>query len=557
MTGITDAAGSTVGFDYDALGNVTRLTAPDGATYRNVYDEVGRLTAAIEPSGATTARSYDRRGRVVEVTDPNGHVWRRRVDVLGRTVTSTAPDGATTTFTYHPNGEVATVITPDGRAWRTELDRNGRPVARIDPLGGRAVIEYTAGRPGPLADQPGRSHRALRVRRRRPPGGDDRRRRRAPRRRPRSVVGILATVTDDDGTRVEYRWDDDYRLVGAADRRARARDAAFHDPPRRRRSGRRDHRPDRGLRPVSTWDDRGLLASAVDPAGGETSYRYDARGQLDAIDAPNGGVTGSATAPTVAGSRSPTRPGRSRRFVRDAAGTAIGVRNGDGSGWDRARRRLGGEIERVGTDSTVAARFAYDPGGRLVSVSAPGDAGTIEFLWDDNDQLRAVTGPDGTRRVERDPDGRVTAIDRRRRHEPRRPEGSTQPRRTDPPGPGRSPHHGRRRRDRVPLRRRGPAGRDRPPRPAPPGSATGRTACWRSSEGPTAPPLPVRRGGARRVAVHGARRRHHHHRLRRRPAAERARSIPTAAAPCTAGTCFDRLRRHRARRPGRRPRSGR
>ena len=60
---LTDAAGSTVTFEYDAIGNVTQVVAPDGAVYRHVYDEVGRLVASIEPNGATTAKSYDRRGR--------------------------------------------------------------------------------------------------------------------------------------------------------------------------------------------------------------------------------------------------------------------------------------------------------------------------------------------------------------------------------------------------------------------------------------------------------------------------------------------------------------
>ena len=104
---LTDAARSTVTFEYDAIGNVTQVVAPDGAVYRHVHDEVGRLVASIEPNGATSAKVYDRRGRAIELTDPRGSVWRRRVDALGRTVSSTGPDGAATSFTYHPEGQLA------------------------------------------------------------------------------------------------------------------------------------------------------------------------------------------------------------------------------------------------------------------------------------------------------------------------------------------------------------------------------------------------------------------------------------------------------------------
>lgn len=404
---VTDAAGSTVRFGYDAGGNVVTVTAPDGALYRNVYDEVGRLVAAVEPSGATTAKDYDRCGRLVEATDPNGGVWRRRVDRLGRTTGSTAPDGATTSYTYHPDGEIASVITPDGRAWRTELDANGRPVARISPAGGRAEIEYTpAGRVRSRTSPAGRvetfeydaAGRLAAV-----VGHDGVRRELGRDRR-----GFITTVSDDGAPRVEYRWDDDYRLVGVT----------TEDPERgaRRTAARRDA----GGRVIETvdptgvssrfeYDERGLLARAIDPAGGETAYRYDERGLLSSVRAPNGGTT-SFRYDRDGRRESVTDPvGTVRRFRRDRAGTAVGVRHGDGTGWDRYLDPAGRETARVASDGSAAAHLAYDAAGRLVAAAVPGGDVTFEFLWDDDDQLWAVTGPEGTQRIARDADGWVTA----------------------------------------------------------------------------------------------------------------------------------------------------
>ena len=192
------------------------------------------------------------RGRLIELTDANGAVWKRRLDVLGRTVSSTAPDGTETTWTYHPNGEVAAVIGPDGRAWRTEFDSAGRPIARIEPGGRRSVIEYTAaGRVASRTSPAGRSERFDYDAAGRLAGviGFDGVRRaidRDARGRIAAVVSTDPTVeAERAATRVEYRWDDDYRLVGVT-----ASDAELGERVTTiRRDARRPHarvrRPDR------------------------------------------------------------------------------------------------------------------------------------------------------------------------------------------------------------------------------------------------------------------------------------------------------------------------
>jgi len=415
VSSLTDGTGSTVRFAYDAIGNIITTTAPDGAEYRNVYDEVGLQVAAIDSVGATSTKRYDRRGRLVEATDPNGNVWRRQVDVLGRTISSIAPDGAETRWAYHANGEVASVIAPDGRAWRTEIDVAGRPVVRIEPGGGRSTIEYTpAGRVASRTSPAGRTERfeydaagrlAAVV-------GFDGVRREIE----RDARGWIAAVDTTDPaieadrgrSRVTYRWDDEYRLVGVTVREA---DGAEQASAFRRDAGGRllEAVDPSGVTTRFTWDGRGQMASAIDPAGGVTTYDYDVRGRLAGLTTPGGGRTALGYGPDGRQDSAVDPAGAITRLLRDANGVVVGARHGDGTGWDRTTDAMGRELERVGTDDTVAGRFGYDVSGRLASATDPGSGVTIEFLWDDDDHLAAIEGPDGTRRIERDADGWVIA----------------------------------------------------------------------------------------------------------------------------------------------------
>ena len=381
-----------------------RLPAPDGATYRNVTTRSAGSLRRSSPAGRrrpgpTTGGAGSSRSPTPTATcgdagrrpRPHGHVdGARRGDHH---------------FTYHPNGEVATVITPDGRAWRTELDRNGRPVARIDPLGGRAVIEYTPGgrvrsRTSPAGrterfeyDAAGRLEAMI---------GDDGVRRAVE--RDRRGHHLAAPVTDDDGTGSSTGGTT--ITASSVCRPTGPTGALFDDPPRRRRSGRRTSDPTG----VSTGS-RGTSAACSPPR--RSGRRRDLlplrrRGPADVTALPTAASSGSATTPTAAARRSPTRPGpyalrpRRRRHgdrtapqATAAGGTASSTRSAArSSGWAPTAR------SRRGSPTTPPAGWSRRPHR---------DAGAYRVPVGRQRPLRAVTGLDGTRRIDRDPDGRATA----------------------------------------------------------------------------------------------------------------------------------------------------
>ncbi len=418
VASVSDATGATVGFDYDAVGNLTTTTAPDGEVYRNIFDDVGRPTASVDPTGATVAQAHDRRGRVVEVTDPLGNTWRRDVDIMSRTSASTAPDGTVTQWAYDAVGNAVAITGPDGRVWRREFDHGSRPVAVIDPTGGRATIEYSpAGRvtartsPAGLIERfeydiAGRLSGIVGI------DGVRREARRDDRGRIESMVELDASGTPSNT--VEYRWDDGYRLLGVT----RTNDDDSADGSTRGvvrdAGGRVTEAVDAaGVRTRYDWDDRGLMASATDPSGASTTYDYDVRGRLTGVTTP-GERTHSIAYGDDGRAASITDPaGVVTSMLRNASGAVTGQRVGAGSddeiGWTRTLDAMGRETSRTSLDGSIASSYDYDTAGRLLTAGTSDDDVTIGFLFDDNDLLESVDGPDGMRLIERDADGWVTA----------------------------------------------------------------------------------------------------------------------------------------------------
>lgn len=54
-----DAVGNITKYEYDALGNETKITYGDGSSHSKEYDNCGRLAKETDELGAVTTYTYD------------------------------------------------------------------------------------------------------------------------------------------------------------------------------------------------------------------------------------------------------------------------------------------------------------------------------------------------------------------------------------------------------------------------------------------------------------------------------------------------------------------
>jgi YD repeat-containing protein len=91
LTGIADSAGNSIAYTLDPMGNRTHEQVFDqgGAlaqTRSRVYDALNRLAQDIGAQSQTTQYAYDAQGNVTGVTDPLGHATANGYDALNRLV---------------------------------------------------------------------------------------------------------------------------------------------------------------------------------------------------------------------------------------------------------------------------------------------------------------------------------------------------------------------------------------------------------------------------------------------------------------------------------------
>ena len=84
----TDTYGKVIRYEYDAVGNLSKLIYPDNTAVTYAYDENHNLTRVIDWQGRVTAYTYDENNRVVGVTKPDGSVTTTVYDNKQRVTSS-------------------------------------------------------------------------------------------------------------------------------------------------------------------------------------------------------------------------------------------------------------------------------------------------------------------------------------------------------------------------------------------------------------------------------------------------------------------------------------
>ncbi|MGI5287197.1 LamG-like jellyroll fold domain-containing protein [Nonomuraea polychroma] len=320
------------GYGYDAAGNSTSATSPEGHVTKQAFDPLNRVTSLIEPVSAsesiTTTFGYDATGARTRLTDGRGNATWTSYNSLGLVETVTEPATAA-----HPN--VA------DRTWTHAYDAVGNQIATVQPGGVR--IDRTFDHLGRLAKETGAGGGAASAER---TFGYD-------------LAGRLSNAGD---LTVDYN---DRSLPLKVSRGTTQETAYAYDA-----LGNPTQRIDAAGTSAFTWDNANRLATATDPVTGRTlTYGYDNASRLKTITATSGMAS-------------------TQSFDYDNMNRIIGQTLKNGSGTQLAKIAYGWDKDdnlttktTTGTAGAGTNTYTYDHAGRLTSWTAPGGA-TTAYEWD-------------------------------------------------------------------------------------------------------------------------------------------------------------------------------
>ncbi|MGW0890470.1 RHS repeat-associated core domain-containing protein [Saccharopolyspora sp. NPDC002578] len=370
----TDPLGRSVRYDRDEWGNVLAITRPDGTQLRCDYDESGLPVAFVEADGATTRHTYDESGNLRSTTDACGATTHYSYDEHGNLTAITDALGNTSTVEVDASGLPTAFVDALGAATRYERDRFGRVTAITDPVGGVQRFGWTVG--GELAWH----ERADGTVERRVYDGEGNQREHRDEFAEVSTTEIthfdlVAAETRPDGTRMEFGYDTEMRLVSVTN-------------------------PQRLVWRYE-YDAAGRLVREVDFNGRTLQYAYDAAGQL--VERTNGAGEVTRFSLDLLGNVVERRTGFDvARFTLSETGEVLEAVNG-ASRVVFQRDPVGRVLAETINGRTVTSE--YDPLGRRVRRRTPSGA---ESTWeyDANDQPIALHSAGRTLRFEYDQAGR-------------------------------------------------------------------------------------------------------------------------------------------------------
>jgi len=147
LTGIQNSIGEQVQYVLDSAGNRKQEIVKDAGgvltfiTTAN-YDELSRLMDEIGAISQTTHFDYDSNGNVTSITDPRFNATAQAFDALNRLEDQTDPDAYTVGYTYDGQDRVRTVTDQRGLVTTYNYDAFGNLTSTVSPDSGTTTFEY-------------------------------------------------------------------------------------------------------------------------------------------------------------------------------------------------------------------------------------------------------------------------------------------------------------------------------------------------------------------------------------------------------------------------------
>jgi YD repeat-containing protein len=355
-SGVSPPGALTWTYAYDANGNRTNVTDPNGNPTDTAYDSLQRTFTVTQPAPSNTqprpviGLAYDGRDQLSGVTDARNLTTAYTVDGLGNKTATASPDTGTSTAQYDDAGNLTSLTDARGKTTSYSYDALNRLTQISYGAGGAAnpptLFEYDGGAT-PVA----------------------------------SATGKLSKMSDESGV-TTYSYDALGRLAG----RTQSINAGL---------------PAVGAQSFalaygygSTGSALGKLVSLSYPSGLRVNYRYDSAGRLSGLTVnpvnANGAGTNTATTLTVLSSLTYT-----------GANDVLGWTWGNGTAYARSYDANGrltsyplGKANGTGNAAGVLRTLAYDNASRIVGMSHTSAATTPPTAQGALDQAFGYDGLD-------------------------------------------------------------------------------------------------------------------------------------------------------------------
>ncbi|MDR0277988.1 MAG: hypothetical protein LBJ37_08890 [Paucimonas sp.] len=147
--GEDNSSGIKIRYTLDSMGNRVRThrlhVANNNSSARTTIskvDELGRVIAEIDATGKATLYTYDLVGNLTSSVTPLGSKTQFSYDALGRRITTTDALGGVTRYTYNTADQLTAVVDPRGAQTTYSYDYNGNIIKTVSPDTGTSTRQY-------------------------------------------------------------------------------------------------------------------------------------------------------------------------------------------------------------------------------------------------------------------------------------------------------------------------------------------------------------------------------------------------------------------------------
>lgn len=366
LTGIEDNTGNRITYTLDAMGNRTleEVRDPSNALAQKrsrVYSALNRLFQELGAQNQTTEYGYDNHGNVTSVKDPLNRITSNQYDALNRLIQLTDPGLGVTQYAYNGLDALTQVTDPRTLATAYTVDGLGNLTLQASPDTGNTVNTYDAA--GNLLTQTDAKNQVTTY--------------------AYDALNRVTLITFHDGSKQAYAYDQNQNGIG-------------------RLSSITETNPANQVTSVIAYvyDAHGRVTSDTRTVGGvqyAVGYTYDSAGRLSAMSYPGGRSVSYGFDPL----------GRVNQIVATKAGASqVVVQNviyhpfggvksfvlGNGQAYSRSIDLDG----RVASYSLGAKSFGigYDAASRIEFISETGvPANTNNYTYDALDRLTGAATP--------------------------------------------------------------------------------------------------------------------------------------------------------------------